>query len=49
MAGREVYKQNVTLHTGENKIDLNLQDLAGGNYTFHVKPLNVKPVKFTKQ
>ena len=49
VSGKVVYENNVQLKAGENKINLDLHELIPGNYTFHLRPMNVKPVKFTKQ
>jgi hypothetical protein len=49
ITGKIVYSDVANLQRGENKINLDLHELAAGNYTFHIKPLNVRPVKFTKQ
>jgi hypothetical protein len=49
ITGKVVYNNIAEIRSGENRIELDLRDLAPGNYTFHIKPLNVKPVKFTKQ
>lgn len=49
MAGRTVLQQNISLSAGENKVDLDLREIAAGTYTLHVQPIKVKPVKFLKQ
>jgi len=49
VSGKVVYENTLQLKAGENKINLDLHELIPGNYTFHLRPMNVKPVKFTKQ
>ncbi len=49
ITGKVVYQSTANLKTGENRIDLDLHQLASGTYTLHVKPLNVAPVRFNKQ
>lgn len=49
ITGKIVYSNVANLQMGENRINLDLHELSSGSYTFHIKPLNVAPVKFTKQ
>ncbi len=49
ITGKVVYHNTANLKAGENRVSLDLHQLASGTYTLHVKPLNVAPVRFNKQ
>ena len=49
ITGKVVYHNTANLKAGENRVSLDLHQLASGTYTLQVKPLNVAPVRFNKQ